>query len=147
MFKIVRTYRALAAALVALMVAGVGTTQVEALKLGSVLKVGGVGYLVSKFGGEINNAINGVFGKKFAPYEATKVVPIISFGSGTSIGAAQVQGSPQAIAKVKGVAQLEVRFVNKQFRINALVPVDNVNPTNMSRVKGTGVSAVIDVKV
>jgi len=149
MYKLFRSYRAFAGVLAALMLVGVGASQVSALKLnlGSVLKVGGIGFLVTKFAPQIDSAINSVFGKKFAPYEATKVVPIVSIGSGTSIGAAQVQGSPEAIAKVKGVAQLEVKFLNQQFRINALVPVDDLNPTKMSRVKGVGVSAVIDVKV
>lgn len=143
-----RSWKVLAGALAAVFVTGFGAAQVKALDLGNVLKVGGIGFLVKQFGPEINKTINAAFGKKsFDPYDATKVVPIISLGNGGYIGAAQVQGPVKAVDKVEAVGQLEVAFGNRSFRIKALVPVDSLNPTKVSRVKGTGVSAVIDVKI
>lgn len=129
-------------------VAGLGAVRVQAIDLGSVIKVGGIGFLVDRFGPQINNAINAALGKKGVdPYDATKVVPIISFGQGGYIGAAQVQGPQDAVDEVKAVGQIEVAFGNRSFRIKGLVPVNSINPTSMSRVKGTGVSAIIDVKI
>ncbi len=148
MSKKTKAMRIVAAVMAVAVVAGIGAVQVRALDLGSIIKVGGIGFLVDRFGPQINSAINTALGKnKVDPYDATKVVPIISIGRGGYIGAAQVQGPQDAVDTVKAVGQIEVAFGNRTFRIEALVPVNSINPTNMSRVKGTGVSAVIDVKI
>ncbi|MCC6485700.1 MAG: hypothetical protein IT209_12735 [Armatimonadetes bacterium] len=148
MLRQTRKWKALSGVIAAVFVMGFGAVQVRALDLGSVIKVGGIGFLVKQFGPDINKAINAAFGKKsFDPYDATKVVPIISLGNGGYVGAAQVQGPARAIDEVQAVGQIEVAFGNKSFRIKALVPVDSLNPTKVSRVKGTGVSAVIDVRI
>ena len=78
---------------------------------------------------------------------ATKVVPIISFGSGGHIGAAQVMGSSEQVARVEAVLQVEGDFNGRTFRVKALIPSDSKNPLKFSRVQGVGVSAVIDVKI
>ena len=131
-----------------MILAGFGGMQASAISLGDVIKVGGIGILVDRFGPELNKFINGLMGKNnLDPYDATKVVPIISLGDGGYIGAAQVQGPKAAVDKVQAVAQVEANFSGRTFRIKMLVPVDNINPTNISRVKGVGVSAVIDVRI
>lgn len=77
----------------------------------------------------------------------TKVVPIVSFGNGTRIGAAQV-GSQKAgeLDKVKAVGRLDGEF--NRIGLAAFVPIDSLNPLQgFKRVHGAGVTAIIDVKI
>ena len=116
--------------------------------LGGVLKVGGIGFLVDKYGASVNSAINSVMMKEGAGTNyATKVVPIISIGNKGHIGAAQVIGSEEQVAKVEAVGQLEIGWNDQLFRIKGLIPMDSKNPAKFSRVQGVGVSAVIDVRI
>lgn len=133
-----------AALVVALMGVGRATAGID---LGDVLKVGGVALIVSKFGPQINSAINkltlqhGVEVK-----EVTKVVPILSVGQGGFIGAAQVMGAQEDVDRVKAVAQLEGKF--NAFRFKVLIPVESEKAVkNLKRVNGVGVSAIIDIKI
>ena len=113
--------------------------------LGGIVKVGGIGFLVDKYGESLNSAINSVMMKEGAGTNyATKVVPIVSIGNRGYIGAAQVIGDAD---QVETVGQLEISWNNKLFRIKGLIPMDSKNPTSFSRVQGVGVSAVIDVRV
>ncbi len=133
---------------VALSVAVTAPGRVAALDLGSVVKAGGIALLVTQFGGQLDKFINDVTGNKnLAPDQATKVVPILSLGSGTYLGAAQVTGSRSQVEECKAVAQLEANFSGRTFRVRPLVPVDSINVTGVSRVKGVGVSAIIDVRL
>lgn len=112
------------------------------------LKIGGVKLAVDQFGGDINKLINKLFQDEKYPLEyATKVVVIVSPIGNKHIGAAQVSGPKEAVERTEAVLALETSFMDKMFRIKALVPVDNDNPTNAERVPGVGVSAVIDVKL
>ena len=77
---------------------------------------------------------------------ATKVVPIITIGTGGYVGAAQVTGETALVDRTEAVLQLEGDF-SGQFRIKALIPIDSKNPVNFSRVQGVGVSAMIDVRI
>lgn len=116
--------------------------------LGGIVKVGGVGFLVDKYGESVNSAINSVMMKEGAGTNyATKVVPIVSIGNSGYIGAAQVIGDADQVEKVEAVGQLEIGWNDRLFRIKGLIPMDSKNPTSFSRVQGVGVSAVIDVRV
>jgi hypothetical protein len=140
-----------AACLVSAML-GAGVANVSAFSLGDILggavKVGGVGVLVSKFGEQINSAINSVMMKNGAGTSyATKVVPIVSIGGSGYIGAAQVIGEADQVELVQAVGQIEVSVNDQLIRAKGLIPMDSTNPTNFSRVQGVGVSAVIDLKL
>ena len=76
---------------------------------------------------------------------ATKVVPVLSIGTGKYIGAVQVVGPSAQVDKVKAVGQLEGSF-NDIARAKALIPLESVDITHLSRVQGVGVSAIIDLK-
>lgn len=123
-----------------------------ALDLGGLVKktiVGGaIALLVDKFSGPLNDFVNKLMmNEKLAPQEATKVVPIISVGKALYVGAAQVVGPKDKVDKVQAVAQLEGDFQGGIFRVKALVPVtERGKITNLQRVQGVGISAVIDVK-
>jgi hypothetical protein len=112
--------------------------------------LGGVGggFVVAAIAGPLNDFINTVtLNHGGTVEEATKVVPIVSLGSGTKIGAAQVSGPKAAIDRTRAVAQLETTFQSR-LGIKVLIPVDSENPLErFRRVRGVGVSAVIDLRL
>lgn len=124
-----------------------GSTAVtQAFSLGSILKVGGVTVLVDRFGDQINDFLNKLLMKNGVGTDyATKVVPVLSIGTGKYIGAVQVVGPTAQVDKVKAVGQLEGSF-NDIARAKALIPLESVDITHLSRVQGVGVSAIIDLK-
>ncbi len=108
----------------------------------------GGGAVVKAIGPQLNDFINKITFNKGVGFEGyTKVVPILSIGSGTRIGAAQVGGVTKAsVDKTKAVAQLEGEFSG--IRAKALIPIDSENPIKQfKRVQGVGVTAIIDVKL
>lgn len=130
---------------VSLLAAG-GTAVTQAFSLGSILKVGGVTVLVDKFGDQINDFLNKLLMKNGVGTDyATKVVPVLSIGTGKYIGAVQIVGPTAQVDKVKAVGQLEGSF-NDIARAKALIPLESVDITHLSRVQGVGVSAIIDLK-
>lgn len=120
-----------------------------AAQLGGLIKGGIIVVAVDKFGGQINSAINSLTGSRHAGVQgATKVVPIISLGKGGYAGAVQVAGPKYAVNKVQAVVQLETDFHGLGgVRLRALIPVSTKSATNIRRVNGVGVSAIIDFKL
>lgn len=103
---------------------------------------------VDLFDGKINDFINKItFNKKVPSESATKVVPIISIGDGTHLGAGQVSGPKELVDKTKALIQIEATFEGKDIRVKIFVPSDSKNPLKFNRVQGVGVSALIDVKI
>ncbi|TCS82047.1 hypothetical protein [Pectinatus cerevisiiphilus] len=144
-----RTLIALVVFLLSLTTA-VQTTQAFSLGsiLGDALKVGGISVLVDKFAVPLNSAINTLLTQHgMGTSYATKVVPIISIGDGSYVGAAQVTGPQDGINQTQAVLQLEGNFSDSRFRLKGLIPVNAKSVTNISRVQGVGVSAQIDVKI
>lgn len=119
--------------------------------LGSVLKGAGIGVLVKQFQRPINDGINKLTGSAGpARDEATKVVPIVSIGQGGYVGAVQVSGPQEQVSRVQAVGQVEGSVVGDRFRLKALIPIDTEKPQNLQsirRVKGVGVSAIVDVRI
>lgn len=145
--KLLRSFRKPLAAVMAAGVLFSGAAMAVDLK--DLLGVVGGGFLVSAVAGPLNDFINTVTFNRGVKSEAhTRVVPIVSVGTGTRIGAAQVSGpTSEGVEKTKAVAQLEVTFKDR-FRVEILVPIDSTNPLErFRRVHGVGVSAVIDYKL
>ncbi len=124
----------------------------KALDLGDILKKGAIGvaggWLVTAISPQMNDFINTITFNKGVKYEGyTKVVPIVSIGDGTRIGAAQVGATTKdAIDNTKAVAQIEGEF--SSIRATALIPIDSLNPIQrFRRVKGVGVTAIINVRL
>jgi len=119
--------------------------------LGQLLKTFGIGFIVSEFAEPIDNFINTLTLNNGVQVEtATKVVPIVTVGSGTFAGAVQVSGPAAEIEQVEAVAQLEGDFKDGAFRIRALVPVNTKNPVdikNIDRIEGVGVTALVDINI
>ena len=79
----------IAAALVCGFILGSSTAPAQAGILGTVLKGGAIGVLVSQFDDQLNSAINTLTGKYAVSSDyATKVVPVITVGDGSYAGAA-----------------------------------------------------------
>lgn len=115
---------------------------------GKVLKVGGIGFLVKKFGPQIDKTINTLLQQKGVRYSGrTKVVPTVAAGSGAYIGAAQVQGEESRVDQVKYVAALEIPL--GRARGKALFPLKSLTPgkADFKPIQGTGVTAIIDFRI
>ena len=119
--------------------------------LSTILKGGGIAVVIHQFARPLNDGVNKLLGDAGAPEtQATKVVPIISVGQGTYAGAAQVSGPAVQVNQVQAVGQIQGGLNGKMFRLNALVPISTDRPNgakSLSRVKGVGVSAIIDVHI
>lgn len=115
----------------------------------SLLQAFGIAYVTNLFSDELNSAINTLTLRHTpASQEATKVVPIVSVGTGAYVGAAQVTGPAERVERVQAVGQLEGDFLGGDVRAKALVPLDSVNPlAGMRRVQGVGVLAIVDLNV
>jgi hypothetical protein len=117
-------------------------------QLGTILKGGGIALLISKFGPEINKAINSVTKTpNDDPEYGTKVVPVISVGTGKQAGAVQIMGPRSAVNKVQAVAQFETSFRPLGVRLRGLVPISTKSIKDIRRVPGVGISGLIDVKI
>src|SRR5205807_2836526 len=111
---------------------------------GSILKGGGVALLISQFGPEINKAINAVTKPpNDDPEYGTKVVPVISVGTGKEAGAVQIMGPRSAVEKVQACAQFETNFRPLGVRLRGLVPISTKNLKEIRRVPGVGISGLI----
>jgi hypothetical protein len=113
---------------------------------GDLVKLFGITWIVSHFGGSIDRTINDVLKQHEAAIEGrTKVVPIIKIGSGgVAVGAAQVMGPAERVDLVKAVAQLDWT-PSDTFRGRVLLPIstDRAITSSVRGVAGVGVSAVI----
>ncbi len=137
----------IAAALLAGFVLGSSQVPAQAAGLlGKILTGGAVGAVVNYSASTINSAINTVLAQNnVASTYATKVVPIISIGDGSRVGAAQVSGPQEQIDLCQAALQIQPTLLGVRF--TALIPVDRVAITDFSRVQGVGVSAQIDIKL
>ncbi len=78
---------------------------------------------------------------------AQRWVPIFSLErEGARVGAAQVAGPTAQVAKVKGVAELRLRFKDIG-RIYAYIPVSEISLTRQKRVQGVSVWAIGDIEL
>ena len=119
-----------------------------AVDLTDIIGAVGGGFLVSAIAGPMNDFINTItFNRNIGVTESTKVVPILSVGTGTAIGAAQVSGPESAVRRTKAVGQIEAEYQGR-LRVRILVPMDSSNPLQgIRRVQGVGVSAIIDYRL
>ena len=77
-------------------------------------------------------------------------MPIVSIGQGGYVGAVQVSGPKVQVDQVQAVGQVEGSIASDRFRLKALIPINTEKPSDLKsikRVKGVGVSAIIDVRV
>jgi hypothetical protein len=130
----------------------IGQAQPVQAQLGGIIKGGAIVLLIDKFGGEINKFVNRLTGGGSAnTAEATKVVPILSAGQGVYAGAAQISGPKSQVDQVRAIAQIEGKTkIGGEVRIKALIPVstrDVKDQGKLTRIKGVGVSALLDLRL
>ncbi|MBI3909863.1 MAG: hypothetical protein HY320_02905 [Armatimonadetes bacterium] len=121
----------------------------RAVDIGDIVQVFGIAYAVRVFGDEINSFLNSVFAQRGVRWEGrTKVVPMLSLGSGAFIGAAQVAGPPDRVRETRAVAAGEVRVISN-VRVTGIIPINTTNPLRRSfrRIEGVGLSALIDFRI
>ena len=117
----------------------------QAANIGEMLvKTVAVGAVVSAVAKPANTGINKLVGGN-GPGVSTKVVPVLSMGEKGYVGAAQVAGSPKLVGQTKAVIQFEKDFADRQYRIKLLMPISSTNPLNAKRVRGVGISGLLDV--
>lgn len=111
--------------------------------IGDLVKIFGIGWVVDRFGPQIDRAINSALSQRDAEIEGfTKVVPIVRVGGGTAVGAAQVMGPRVQVDKVQAVAEVEIRITGA-IRGRGLIPISTRNASTVRGVGGVGVSANI----
>ena len=105
----------IAAALVCGFILGSSTAPAQAGILGTVLKGGAIGVLVSQFDDQLNSAINTLTGKYAVSSDyATKVVPVITVGDGSYAGCSAGKRPACAGGKMQGCA-FDRSIVFRQF--------------------------------
>ncbi len=78
----------------------------------------------------------------------TKVVPIVTIGSATYVGAAQVSGPAYAVDRTQAVGEFSAGWNNDVWQVRTLIPVDQLNVLKgFKRVYGVGVSAVVNARL
>jgi hypothetical protein len=78
------------------------------------------------------------------------VVTIYSIGisKSSAIGAAQVSGTKEQLAKVESVASPETELFGREIRIRALIPIEGVpQGGSWKRVPGVAVTGIVDLKL
>jgi len=108
------------------------------------LKAAGISAVVRSMGPELDRFINDLLSNQGAANkEATRVVPVITFGEQVAVGAVQITGTQELIKKVRHVVSYEDKLKNK-YRVKVYVPSSDSNPLKINRVYGVSVTAVIE---
>ena len=106
----------------------------------------GGAWIVERFAGRINRAINAALRQHQAPIDgATKVVPIMQAGpggSGLAVGGAQVMGPPEQVAQVQAVAEVPTSLPGA-LHARGLIPVSTRDLSTIRSVSGVSVSATV----
>jgi len=145
----VRILKFTAVVAAAALITSMAMTGALGISLGDIVKVGGIAVVVDKFGPQINDFINKLTANNNAgTTEATAVVPILSLGGGGYVGAVQIIGAKANVEKCKAVVQIEANAAfGRNIRVKALVPVGSKTTSNIKRIYGVGISALIDLRI
>jgi hypothetical protein len=134
-------------------VLGVGTQMMPAHAIhlgigggafGDLVKLFGIGWVVTHYGSQINDTINTVLKQHDAEIHGlTRVVPVVAFGhGGTAVGAVQIMGDEGGVKQAQAVAELEVAM--SRLRGRGLVPISTSVPgSSLKAIPGVGVSTDI----
>jgi hypothetical protein len=142
--------KAIAAGMLTAVIAASPMTVVRAEPVLNRILTGAAGILAVKaIAGPLNTFIDNIMlTNHVANQGKTKVVPILTVGSSTYVGAAQVSGPAYAVDRVQAVGSIGFDWNNGVWRGSVLVPIDNLNPVKgYKRVYGVGVDAVINARL
>ena len=145
-----RLRKAITATLLAAMMSAAPLAAVKAAPLlPKILEGAGGIVLVHAVATPLNNFIdNLMLTNHVANRGKTKVVPIVTVGTATYVGAAQVSGPAYAIDRTQAVGEFAAAWNNDVWHVSALIPVDQLNVLKgFKRVYGVGVDAVINARL
>jgi len=146
----VKTKQAVVATALSALLSLAPLAAVNADSLLNKVLVGAGGIIAVKaIAGPLNTFIDRIMlANHVANKDKTKVVPIVTVGSATYLGAAQVSGPAAAVDRTQAVGSFAAAWNNNVWQVRALVPVDNINVLQgFKRVYGVGVDAVINAKL
>jgi len=146
----VTTKKALVATALSALISCAPLAAVNADSLLNKVLIGAGGILAVKaVAGPLNTFIDHIMlTNHVANQGKTKVVPIVTIGSATYLGAAQVSGPAYAVDRTQAVGEFAADWNNNVWQVRALVPIDNLNVLRgFKRVYGVGVSAVINARL
>jgi len=146
----VKIKKTIAAAALATAMAAAPLTMANADSIINKILLGAGGVIAVKaVAAPLNNFINQIMlTNHVANRDKTKVVPIVTVGSATYVGAAQVSGPAYAVDRVQAVGEFAAGWNNNVWQVRALVPVDNLNVLQgFKRVYGVGTDAVINARL
>jgi hypothetical protein len=115
------------------------------LRGGDIVKAGAVAVGVNAAARQINDFVNAITFNRSA--QSTKVVPMATFGEKAFVGAAQLSGSSTTLPTAKTLWQYEDLFDRGRFRVKILIPTNGIDPRNLRRVSGVGLTALIDTSI
>lgn len=140
----------MALALGAVFTAGAAAAGADSI-LQKLLPATAGGYLVTAIAKPLNGFINSLMDAKgVGNREGTKVVPILTLGSGTYLGAAQIVGPQAAVNHTQAVVSFRGSFAGDAWNASALVPVSSLNVAgsgSIARVYNVGVDAVVNARL
>jgi len=146
----VKIKKTIAAGMLAAAMAAAPLTMANADSILNKILVGAGGvFAVRAIATPLNHFINQLMlTNHVANRDQTKVVPIVTVGSATYVGAAQVSGPAYAVNRVQAVGEFAAGWNNNVWQVRALVPVDNLNVLQgFKRVYGVGTDAVINARL
>ncbi|MHB0998277.1 MAG: hypothetical protein ACYC27_03445 [Armatimonadota bacterium] len=111
---------------------------------GDILKAGVVAVAINAASNPLNKAINAV---TKGMNSNTKVIPLLTIGNKAYIGGVQVSGSAALVKSAKNAFQFEELFDGGKYRVKIIVPSSSSNPLKFSRIKGIGITALIDTSI
>ena len=117
-------------------------------ELAARLKEKGMALVLDNFAGQINDYVNEKAPLKIEAGYETKIVPVVTVGSKGYIGAAQISGPKEQVAKCRAALIVEGKLASGAVRVQYLIPIDTDRPAaleNIHRVQGVGVSARLDL--
>lgn len=134
--------------LAGVLVLGMATAGIAQLR--QAIKIVGVYAAVKQFGPDMNKAINKLSKHQDTAAKTTRVVPIITVGLNKTgaVGAAQIMGTKEAVAKVEAVAQPTADLFGREIRVSALIPVSDKDvKSGLKTVDGVAVTGIVDLRL
>lgn len=141
-----RSWKSRASVLLVLTMTLIATPMIRAeSRIGGLLRGTLIATAVQEIAGPLNDFINTIVARRgLASQEMTRVVPILSVGDKTYVGAAQVSGPSWRVNTVRACLQIQGEFSGGQHRVALFIPSSSDNPLEIRRVPEVGVTALID---
>lgn len=130
------------------MLAVFASSGARALDMDKNLQSPAIGAAVGESSAQINDFLNTLaLNHGMSLTSQTRVVPVINVGSKGYIGAAQIVGLTGDTSRVQSVIQYEDTYGNGKYRVMLMFPSGTLNPYELERAPGVGLSGLVDVSM